>query len=326
VAQESQARFEDRDADVVSSSRTRSLRASAKVTQERWALVGSIAREWMPDEDRTQLSVRADARRDWTSHQGTRVLTLGFGQEVVDGEYFALPRLGLLRVLGGLEASMSAGRTVRHPSFVERFWLPGGNPNLRAETGWGGEAKLAGSLGWARAEVTGFLARLTNRIVWHPSLVSAGLQVWSPINVGNSVSQGVEVRLALGGNRRGMTLEGTWTSATDRTDDKAASFGHQLRYTPRLVSAAAAWVTVREVVVTTSVKRTGSRPIASDGSFSEPAFVVADATLSHSMTAFGLSNFLSVSVANLFDADYAVVRLYPMPGRHLTFTLRIDLQ
>lgn len=325
VAQESRGRFEDRDSGAISSSRTRSIQASANVTDKQWAVNGSVAREWMPVQSQSQLAVRIDAHRDWTLRQDGPLLTLGFGQEIIAGKYFAIPRVGLLHTIGPVETSISGGRTVRHPSFVERFWVPGGNANLQPEAGWGVEANLAGSMGSARVEVTGFLARLTNRIVWHPSLVSAGLQVWSPINVGRSVSRGVEARLALGDDRRGLTLEGTWTSATDRTDEKAASFGHQLRYAPRLVAAGEGWISVRGVVLTSSVKRTGRRPIASDGSFFEPAFTVADATLSRSATALGLSHLLSVSVANLLDADYAAVRLYPMPGRHLTLTLRIDL-
>lgn len=226
----------------------------------------------------------------------------------------------------GLRLKAQAGRAFRAPTLAERFWRPGGNPDLQPEHGWSAEAGALLAVGRSdghrlEAEVTAYSLRLRDQIVWQPSYAGPGLQVWKPYNAARVHTQGIEASLSgrLQLARRLMTeasLLFTHTRAIERSNPEAPSYGHQLRYVPREQLKLHLGVAWRSLYLDLFGRLVGPRPLATDGSHDMPAYQVVDAHLRYRRTVGGVLLSLALGVENVFDADYQVVRLYPMPPRH----------
>lgn len=243
------------------------------------------------------------------------------------------PRLGLnLQPVAGwpLRLKASAGAAFRAPTFNDRFWQPGGDPDLRPERGWTADLGAHVRRGGASAEVTLFASRLRDQIVWQPG--EGG--VYSPENLARTRTLGLEATAAHDGVRLGdATLGGgltyTLTDARDRSVPGAPAYGHQLRYVPRhqfkLHADAALPLTSRTTLrLDLGGRFTSARPVRADGSLSLPATFTLDGQirLRHAFDAVAAT--LAVGVENVLDADIEVVRGYPMPPRHARLRLQLS--
>ena len=107
------------------------------------------------------------------------------------------PSLGMsLRAISkeswGLNFSGSVSRSYRAPTFNDRFWVPGGNPDLAPEKGMSYE--LGTRLGYCTGDISGniklnaFYMNIDNWILW-----KNGGSFWYVENVQNVVSRGLEL-------------------------------------------------------------------------------------------------------------------------------------
>jgi iron complex outermembrane receptor protein len=314
-------------------------RAEATTVQGEFSLAATLSRAWRGESrfvlglDRSVLPVAGEQRRSVvdvsaTSSGDSGVIALGLSAGRWPGAGVqAAPRLSAGTRGGRWSLRASAARAVRPPTLAERTWVPGGNPDLRPETGWSADAgvRFESGTGWA-IDLGAYVNHLRDRIVWQPRLVAPGLDVWTPSNVGRSLGLGVEPwverTLRAGSGRVRMRLAGTIGRTTDRSDPLAASFGHPLRHLPGSTwSALAEWASDR-FGLRLDARRIGRRPVASDDSRHLPAFTVLDVSGS---LAVGRPLRLRASLRNALGARYAMIPNYPMPGRHLTITLTLDL-
>ena len=79
----------------------------------------------------------------------------------------------------------------RDPTLNELFWVPGGNPLLRSESGLTTDltASFATPLCVRSCTKPGppsITMSLREQIVWRPQFIATGLQVWTPENMGAS--------------------------------------------------------------------------------------------------------------------------------------------
>ncbi len=139
----------------------------------------------------------------------------------------ASPVLPRLTVIGQLSRAwtlrVAAGRTFRPPDLSERYGVRGqsrGNPDLRPESAWQGEAALS----WrhegrieAHVAATGFLAHRTDAIVW---IQNAQRQL-VPTNFGSARVAGVEAEATLTTDVVHARLSAGWTDARNLSDDPA---------------------------------------------------------------------------------------------------------
>lgn len=246
------------------------------------------------------------------------------------------PRLGVnVRPLrwDGLRLKGQVGRAFRAPTFSERFYLPGGNPDLTAERGWSAEAGaiVSGSRPHAagQLEVTAFATRIREQIVWFPSFVGPGVQAWSPSNVAEVVTRGVEFS-ARGTARLGdrAHLNGefyfTHTAAEDRSNPAIRAYGRQLPYVPKQQLKAFAGATWGPVTLDLTGRLVSERFITTDESQALPPYQVLDARLAVTQPIGPVAVTLDVAVQNVLDTDYEIIRFYPMPPRHARLRLTID--
>jgi vitamin B12 transporter len=140
----------------------------------------------------------------------------------------------------GLTLKASVARTYRAPTLNERYWRPGGNPDLLAESGHGYEAGLRHRLGAGphlllENELTAFYQLVDNWVQWLP--LGAG-GTYSPRNLRQVRSQGLEASTALRGHlgryRAAARLAYSYTQ-TQKTQGVAVDtdpVGLQLAYVP----------------------------------------------------------------------------------------------
>ena len=246
------------------------------------------------------------------------------------------PRLGVrLRPFGGTGLALRGlvGRAFRYPTFNERYYDPGGTPGLRPEDGWTVEGGLsfrrASPTTLLTADATVFTTRLTDKIVWQPSYVTSGVQVWSPSNVSRVHSRGVE--LSLRGRARlqsGLTLSGgtvfTHTRAENRANPASPAYGAQLPYVPSQKWKLWTQVEWDGLSLSATGRLVGPRYYSADESKSLSPYQAVDlrAAYNWSLPAGRLS--LEAQIQNVLDHRYEIVRLYPMPPRHATLRLRFS--
>ncbi len=238
------------------------------------------------------------------------------------------PRLGVniaIPGLDGLRAKGNVARAFRAPTFNDRFWQPGGNPDLNVEQGVMADAGLLLDRHAHRAEVSLFTHHVTDQIVWQPQ--PSGY--WSPRNVQQVRSRGVEAsyraRVSLYSH---VLLESglhvTLTEAVDRSDPESRTFGKQLRYVPREEWKAHTTLTIGPVSLDTNFRYTGKRFLTADESQALDPHIVVDSQVRVRAVLSSVQLNLGLHLRNLFDTDYAIMRGQPMPPRHLHFRIGLE--
>ncbi len=232
-----------------------------------------------------------------------------------------------------LRLKASVGGAFRAPTFNDRFWRyagtdRGGDPDLRPERGWTADLGAAWTRGPWQAELAGYGVWVRDQIVWRPD---GGVYV--PENVGRTRALGAEATARGGGLRLGTAEIGggltyALTDARDRSDPAAPSFGQPLRYVPRhqvkgFASAVLDLGEKTDLRLDLGGRFVSARPVRADGSLLEPAYLVTDAQLRLHHAFETVTAALALRIENALDADYAVLRGYPMPPRHARLHLHL---
>ena len=236
------------------------------------------------------------------------------------------PQIGVNVALNGmLRVRASAGRAFRMPTLNDRFWAPGGNPDLRPESGWTADAGVAVARSAFRAEATTFWTRARDLIVWSPDGALGG-DVWSPENVARARTRGLEA--TVGSARRVGPLGLDGGAALSLLDARDLTSGERLRYTPRWTARGWAGLARGPFRIDVGARAIGARPTTASGSSPLPAHVVLDAQArwTRRLGPAGRGAVLGVALAldNLADVRYESVRSYPMPPRHARLRLTLD--
>ena len=231
------------------------------------------------------------------------------------------PRLGLnwqpVAAWPSLRLKAHVARAFRVPTFNDRYWQPGGNPDLRPERSWGGDVSLRLDRPHGHIEVTAFAQRRRDQIVWQPT----GNGVWSPRNVDRVRALGLEAAGEWAWTlpaettlKTGATY--TFTDARNRTDPTSSSYNEPLRYVPRTEIKAHSTVSWGPAALTLNARYTGRRYVTSDGrQFLDP-YLIAGTRLQLSHPVGGVQTSLSLDIDNVLSTDYESVGGRPMPPRH----------
>ncbi len=294
-------------------------RASVQGGVHRWRLGAFVDATWTRGGLTLHPALRLDADRPSGAGRSITVLSPQLGAVWQPGPSW-------FRLKG------QVGRAYRAPTFNERFYEPGGNPSLRAESGWSAEGGTAVEFGTdarsLQSEVTAFATRLRDQIVWQPSFVGPGLQVWRPSNLAQVFTRGLEWTTAgqwrIGGE---AALDGrltfTHVAATDQSRVHARSYGKQLPYTPRQQLKTRVGGTWHGVRLDFSTRFVGSRYVTADETQALSPYQVVDLGIQVQRSIGPASVTVHLDVKNLLDEDYSVVRLYPMPPRHVRARLTV---
>lgn len=224
-----------------------------------------------------------------------------------------------------LYVKASAGHAFRAPTFNERYWQPGGNPNLQPEHGWTLDTGLFLQMRRGYAELTGFSGFTRDQIVWQPG--AAGY--YAPVNVLTVRRRGLELgyhvdSIPFAGTRIHGGAIYSFVEAVDWSERGSPTYGRQLRYVPREQAKAYVGIRLGPAVFDLNGRYTGRRYVTADESQYLDPFFVLDAQVRMRHAFAGLRAELSLVLENVTDAHYAVLQNYPMPPRHALLRLLIE--
>jgi iron complex outermembrane receptor protein len=229
-----------------------------------------------------------------------------------------------------LSLKTSVGKGFKVPTLNDRYWDPGGNPNLFPEESESGELGLTHQLkGEITLEnsLTYYHMNVDNWIIWLPKGT-----FWTPENIRNVSNQGIEYEGALEGELGSWNWKLDWSYTWNRAvstkgiGESDPTIGMQLPYTPQ-----------HQVNGRISLKKeafgaflgtffVGERSVTADNPRLMPSFQLFQMGLSYHKIAFGKIRVpLSFQINNLFNTDYQVLYLRAMPGRSFQFNLSINL-
>ncbi len=228
------------------------------------------------------------------------------------------PHLGLNVALSpSWNARASAGRAFRMPTLNDRFWSPGGAPDLRPERAWSADAGLVRTHPTLDAEVSVFARTGRDEIVWLPG--AGGL--WSPENIARTGVFGTEASVNARRRFGAVRLDGGGIATLLHARD--LSSGQPLRYQPAWTARVWASASRGGLRADLGVRAVGPRPTTASGSLPLPPHAVVDASLRAERVVGRAVVGVGVTIENLLDARYESVRLVPMPPRHARVRLTV---
>ena len=210
-------------------------------------------------------------------------------------------------------------RAFRAPTFNELYYPGYGNPNLKPEDAWlfdlGFDWHPALSEDWTLGlKVDGYCNKLKDKIISAPS--SDDPYIWLPYNVGKVDAKGIDASLGLrydnGTFAGGLSARYARQSALDKTPD-SYTYDQQIPY-----------VAKNTVVLAGDASLSGWRLDAVwnlrsgrfDANGEMPDWNTLDLSLSKDFRLGRVGVLgLNVTVRDLLDCRYELVRDYPMPGR-----------
>lgn len=282
-----------------------------------------------PQQNRTALF----ASYRITTKDQRSVTTASLRQEMVAQELvpFTWSLGSEFKLHQGLTAKANLSRVYRIPTFNDLYWQPGGNPDLLPESGYSGEIGLAARTDAKRpvsfsGEATWFQRTMDNWIIWLPDGA-----YWSPQNLMNVWSRGVELRGGLAWRVKSTTIKlDVMTNYVVSTNEKAksvndASVDKQLIYVPMYSGHGTLSVGWKDLTVSGSTHYTGYRYTSADNRQFLKPYLLVDAALSYRL-ASGTKYVLALTAQgfNLLDETYQVMLNRPMPLRN--FQVGISLR
>lgn len=286
----------------------------------RTELSGSTSAKWQPN-DRIGLSVVLREEmygEDWTP--------------LIPALFFD----GVLSKKGNIMFKASASRNFRFPTLNDLYFLPGGNPDLKRESGWTydvgmsfavgkeGSYSLTGSVNW-------FDSHVKDWILWLPTTKG----FFSPRNIKDVHAYGVELQsefnVAMGKDWL-LNIDGTfsWTPSINEGEPMSPadrSVGKQLPYVPEWSSSISGrlawkkWSLLYKWCYYSERHTMSSNDISLTGKL--PPYFMNNLTLEKGISLKWAELSLKGAINNLFNEEYLSVLSRPMPG--INFELFISI-
>ena len=233
----------------------------------------------------------------------------------------------------------NAARIYRIPTLNDLYWYPGGNPELKPESGWSQEAgvhwfKKVSSTGLTFiADMAVYHTLLYQRIVWLPSF---GNPWWTPVNVNTNRILGADVSGSIEWNNRNwfvsLCVSAQYVNST--TPDLYNGKSRVMMYTPQWLSSGSFSVGWKGYIISVRNQYTGKRYTTSDNSASLPGFNLLSLSFQKEFKIpIPVNKFtprkpvllLFGRCDNLLNTSYQNVQSRPMPGRNWQAGINITI-
>jgi len=223
----------------------------------------------------------------------------------------------------------------RKPTFNEKFWIPGGNPGLNPEKGWGGDI----SSEWVavdrpekglkvEATVNLYFQHVDNWIQWvlYDSI--------TPVEYKEVHASGIESNVSFNFSAGMIRFEGNAGYSFNRSviietyDRNPLVEGKQLMYVPKHSGRVNLKSEYKGLILGAGGVLTGRRETVEteDKTLRLPPFAYIDLYTGIKRKIRKINAGLYCRVDNLLNKQYEIMRSYPMAGRsyHLTLTLGLN--
>ena len=228
--------------------------------------------------------------------------------------------------LRSLHATASVSKSFKIPTFNDRFWQPGGNPDLLPENGMnyeiGSSFKLRKGKGLYEMGISLFLMNVDNWIQWVPSG-----NIWSPQNIKMVQSMGVEFNfskkcdlsdhLAL---NWGVNYSLTDVSDVDGFWNFNFSGREQLAYTPKHILNIFTRLFYKSWFFDFAGTYTGKRFAESTDDLD--GYFLLNTAIGKNFVLKNNTFSINFNTNNLLDKSYQNQAYYAMPGRNFSLSLK----
>ena len=230
----------------------------------------------------------------------------------------------------------SVARNYHQPSLNDLYYIPGGNPLLKAEEGLMADLG-SGYTGIIRginfhASVSGYLSGINNWIIWLPTPQG----YWEPYNMKRVNTSGLEFNSGISG-KLGLfeyNLKGNyaWTRSINRDDPRSwadESVGKQLPFIPKNSANVVANLTRSEYHITWLWTYYSERYTTSSNDKTSRFDVLYPYFMNNldigKVIHLNRTKFdIELKILNLFNESYRTVLQNPMPGRNYSLLIRYD--
>lgn len=229
--------------------------------------------------------------------------------------------------LQALNLKMAVTKNVRNPSMNDLHWHPGGDENLKPETGLMSEFVVSWEPKWDFAEpkfqLSAYYTDVTDWIQWRPT----SSRYWTPENIARVKARGLEAnqRLKFARNALQIQLNSNFAYTVTTDESPMAQFenasGKQLIYIPKLHGNLMLHMVYKALLWRYHIDYTGVRftSIDRDDDFLGllPAHILHDMALGYQF-----ENWTATfKVNNVFNTSYQAVLWRPMPGRSIEINI-----
>lgn len=232
----------------------------------------------------------------------------------------------------GLHIRASLSNTFRLPTFNDLYFEQIGRRDLRPEQATVTSAGITldnqcGTLHYSfYADI--YNSDVKDRIMAVPD---GNTVKWKMVNLGRVLTHGIETGLDIsrtaGLIRPAARVSYTYQRAMDKSDSGSSVWNHQIAYTPRHSASAVAWIETSIVNVSCNIIYSGE--FYSNGyngpEFRMPHYYEIGCSAWREFEFDSFTATLRAECINLTDYRYEFVHNYPMPGRQLRITARIEL-
>ena len=232
-----------------------------------------------------------------------------------------------------LTAKGSASRSYRAPTLNERYWRPGGNPDLQPETSLGYEGGLLHT--WRptsaltlETELTAYRQQVENWVQWLPN---ANLGYWAPRNLRRVRAQGLEASSALTWRPGAYSLTAraayhlTQSRKVRGATDDPDPVDRQLPYVPLHAAALSTDHAWHGWQLTTTLTYTGPRYLDASATTSLPGYALLNATLGYRLRLTRTFDLTALAQGyNLTNQVYRSYAAQALPGRNGQLSLRLS--
>lgn len=232
----------------------------------------------------------------------------------------------------------SIARNHHFASLNDLYFLPGGNPDLKAEHGWSYDFgasmnKAIGSNSSLSASVNWYDSYIKDWILWLPTFKG----FFQAQNIRNVHAYGIESNIGLSTKfNRDWTLDinanMAWTASINDSEpvspnDKSA--GKQLPYVPKLSAALTGHITWKHWALQYKWCYYSKRYTMSsnDETISGylPRYFMSNLSIERRIPLRTLQLTAKLAINNLLDADYQTIMSHPMPGTNFEFFISLEI-
>lgn len=245
-------------------------------------------------------------------------------QEWIDGERVPfVPSVSAeYQLLNAVLLKAKASRNYRLATLNDRYWQPGGNPNLQAENGWSQEASVIwnqrNNTHFFTTESTVFNRQIDNWILWIPL---EGQPFWSANNIASVWSRGLEQQLKWQWRTNALQLNHQLSYSYIQSTNQIAlerprlAKNEQLIYTP--IHQAQAQI---ECLWKHFAFRYQHTFVGETRGINETisAYQLGQSSLQYHWSQGDHQVRFFTHIYNLWNADYFIVERRPMPNRNYT--------
>lgn len=219
-------------------------------------------------------------------------------------------------------------RNSRIPTMNDLYWTPGGNTNLKNEFSYSYEVSLEinddqNQFIDINSEITYFENFIHDMIQWQPG----EFRYWTPINIGNVNSTGIEANLVLTHASDNFTVRSATGYALTKsknyslTDNSDINDEFQLIYVPIHQLNTNIRVMFKKLYSSWVFNYTSKRFITADNSQYLPGFSVNDLIVGCKVNIDDSDLDISVRAENIFSVEYQTIAFHPMPGQSIQFNI-----